>query len=153
MSEKYNKILKIKIKVSFFLGVILLVTGLGALLLLWYMPLPSGLAWLFAGALLVSLYQQLCRHALRCHRRSVVGLELDVAGGCAVCYAGAPEWFACSVTETYVHPRVVILCLQGEAPVRRFSVVMAWDAVPAEAFRELRVCVNLLRNPADAEER
>lgn len=150
MSEKYNKILRIKIKVSFFLVAILLATGFGALLLLWHTPLPSGLRWALAAALLLSLYRQLCRHALRCDRRSVVGLELDTAGHGAVCYAGATEWFACSVAETYVHPRIVILRLHTEAPVHHFSVVVAWDAVAAEAFRELRVCVNLLRNPADA---
>ena len=153
MSEKYNKILKIKIKVSFFLGCVLLVTGLGALLLLWYTPLPNGIGWVLAAALLISLYRQLCRHALRCDRRSIVGLELDTAGRGAVCYADATEWFACRVTESYVHPRVVILRLHAEAPVRRFSVVVAWDAVAAEVFRELRVCVNLLQYPADVEER
>ena len=153
MSEKYNKILKIKIKVSFFLAAILLATGLGALLLLWYTPLPNGLDWVLTAALLISLYRQLCRHALRCDRRSIVGLELDTTGRSAVCYAGATEWFTCSVTEVYVHPRVVILRLHAQAPARYFSVVVAWDAVAAEAFRELRVCVNLLQYPADAEER
>lgn len=133
--------------------VILLATGLGALILLWYTPLPSGVGWVLTIALLISLYRQLCRHALRCDRRSIVGLELDAAGRGAVCYADASEWFACSVTESYVHPRVVILRLQAEAPMRHFSVVVAWDAVAAEAFRELRVCVNLLHHSVDAEER
>ena len=131
----------------------MLVTGFGALLLLWHTPLPSGLAWVLAAALLISLYRQLYRHALRWDRRSIVGLELDTTGRCAVYYAGATEWFACYVTEAYVHPRVVILRVHTEAPVRHFSVVVAWDAVAAEAFRELRVCVNLLQYPADAKER
>ena len=153
MSEKFNKVLKIKIKVSFFLVAILLATGLGALLVLWYTPLPSGGYWALTAVLLISLYQQLYRHALRWDRHSIVGLELDATGRCAVYYAGATEWFACSVVEAYVHPRVVILRVRSEAPARHFSVVVAWDAVAAEAFRELRVCVNLLQHPADAEER
>ena len=121
---------------------------------MWYTPLPGGLGWVLTIALLISLYRQLCRHALRCDRRSIVGLELDTAGRGAVCYADASEWFACSVIESYVHPRVVILRLQAEASMRHFSVVVVvWDAVAAEVFRELRVCVNLLRYPVDVEEK
>lgn len=143
MLQKYDKSLIINIKVSIFLTVILLVTGLGAGLLLWYMPLPNGLDWLLGGMLLISLYRQLCQQALRCHRRSIADLELGAAGRCAVRYAGTTQWITCSITEAYAYPRIVILRLQGAC---RFSVVVAWDAVAAEALRQLRVYVNLLRN-------
>lgn len=117
------------------------------MVLLWYMPLPNGLDWLLGGMLLISLYRQLCQHALRCHRRSIASLELGVAGRCAVRYTGATQWVTCSITEVYAYPRIVILRVHA---ARHFSVVVAWDAVAAEALRQLRVYVNLLRNSGGA---
>lgn len=150
MSKKSDNVLIIDIKVSLFLTAVFLVSGVGGVLILSQLSLPGGLNWLLAAAVLVSLYRLLCLHALRSARRAVRCLKLDAAGGCAMGDGGSDEWRECRVVELFVHPRLVILRLHDVARARRCDVLVPWDAVEENRFRELRVHAQLLRQPADA---
>jgi hypothetical protein len=103
-------------------------------------------AWPVRGAialgLAVGLYFGLKTHAYRGSARAVDGLEFGADGTCAVRFSGAGQWTECEVEHSWVHPRLALLVLRV-AGARRARVAIAADALPAEAFRRLRVRLRL----------
>ncbi len=150
MSKRYDKYLIIEIKHSLFLGAVFLFLGLGAVLVVVPLSLPYGLGWWLAGAVLVSLTRLLCRHALGCARHAIHRIKLESSGACAIAHGASHPWQDCRVVGWFVHPWLVILRLQAIDTGRHRDVLVAWDALPEDLFRELRVRANGLRSTAEA---
>lgn len=148
MSKKFDNSLIIELKASLFLSSVLLFVGLGAVLLLLPLTLPyGGRLWLGA-VVLVALARMLCLHALGCAPQAIRRIKLMSSGACALA-AGASPWRDGEVTGWFVHPWLVILRLRHTAMGRPRTVLVAWDALPAESFRRLRVWANGLRRPME----
>ena len=150
MSKRYDKSLIIEIKHSLFLGTTFLFLGVGAGLVIVPLSLPYGLGWWLAGAVLASLIRLLCLHALVSARHTIRRIKLETSGACAIAYGALHPWQDCRVVGWFVHPRLVILRLQASDTGRHWDVLVAWDALPENLFRELRVRAKGLRSSAEA---
>jgi hypothetical protein len=150
LSKKYDHSLTVEIKHSLFLGSIFVFLGVGAVLVVATLSLPYGIGWWLAGGVLASLARLLCLHVLGCARHAVCRLKLETSGACAVAHGAHHPWRDCRVVGWFVHPWLVILRLQGTDTGRPQDVLVAWDALPENLFRELRVRVNGLRSTAEA---
>ena len=148
--EKYDKPLIIEIKHSVFLGSIWLVLGTGAVLLVLPLPLPYGLGWGLAGAVLIGATRLACLHALVCTRYAVRRITLQARGACAIAHGTSHPWQEAVVVGWFVRPWLVILRLRMADTGRRRDVLVAWDALPAERFRQLRVWAHGLRQSKEA---
>lgn len=110
--------------------------------IVWTLPVDlivrAGLLAAVAGG----LYAALRDHAWRRSIGAIVELEMDTEDECAVRQRGSDHWQECRMSAAWVHPTLVVLRLTGERG-GRFNLVVARDAVPAEAFRRLRVRLRL----------
>ncbi len=150
MLRKYDKSLILDIKHSYFLGSVFVFLGVGALLIVSQLSLPAGMDWALAGAAITSTARQLCQHVLGCSRRAVRRIKLESSGACAVVHDAIDSWQDSRVIGWYVQPWLVILRLQADEGGGQRAVLVAWDAVPQDLFRELRVRVYGLRRAVAA---
>ena len=148
MSERSYNVLKININNSYFLTSILAFTGLGAVLILVWMPGPILVRLLLSLLLLVSLYRHVCRDGLRCARDTVAALELGDDDRCSYRLKGSAAWQVATVTGRFVHPWLVILQLVPEGSRKALMLPIPWDALETEAFRGLRARLAMLRSAA-----
>jgi len=146
LSKKFDSPLIINIKVSRLLGLALLASHLGAAVLILAIPLPIEVQTLLLGALLVSLYPAVMRHALRRGSGAVTGLEIDTDGEYTL-RRGEGAWLPCQYIENFLSPWLVIVRLRPEGRRWPVSVVLARDAVEATAFRELRARLHFQVTP------
>lgn len=114
---------------------------LGGALIAWLLPLPWPVQLALCALVAASLSAALSRHAWRSGPRAITGIEIDSEGQCAVRMAGA--WRACTFTHVFVHPRLTLLGLRRHGRRRPEGLVIAADAMEAEAFRRLRAALNL----------
>lgn len=75
--------------------------------------------------------------------RIVEAVEWDTAGNWSVRYTGSARWHGCELRERWLHPWVVILRLRSETDARSLNLLVAADAVAADAFRRLRARLRL----------
>lgn len=143
MSERFDNNLIVKIKVSYTLMVLLAGAHIGGAMLLGVVPLHGFFKTGLLALLVVSAVHAIRLHGLRSARRALVELELDTEGLCALRQNGDENWRAAEIAQTLVHPWLVILVLKPEGRSRRLSLVIAADAVEAEAFRRLRARLRL----------
>lgn len=148
MSEKSYNLLKININNSYFLVFTLAFTGLGAVLILLWMPWPVMIRLPLSLLLLVSLYRHVCRVGLRCARDTVAALELAADGGCSYRLKDSATWQPGEITGRFVHPRLVILQLAPEGSRGGLMIPVPWDALDAETFRALRAHLAMQRSEA-----
>ncbi len=138
MSEKFDNKLIINIKVSRALIIVLTAMHLGGMILILLLPLPLlSIAGLQA-ALAISLANSLRTHGWRRTRRTITALELDHEGLCSVRLGQDPDWHECDIKRAVIHPRLVLLWLRIKGRRWPSGLVLAADAVEAEAFRRLR---------------
>ena len=149
LSKKYDGPLTLEIKPSLFLGSVFVFLGVGAALMAIKLSLPYGLGWCLAGAVLVGMARILCLHVLGCARHAVGCLKLEASDRCAVAHAVHHPWQDCRVVGWYAHPWLVILRLQALDTGRPRDVLVAWDALAQDRFRELRVRAHGLRRPVE----
>ena len=149
MSEKYNNSLIIEIKHSLFLGSVWLLLGLGAVLVIMPLSLPYGIGWGVAGAVLIGVTRLLRLHALGGTRQAIVRIKLQASGACAIVHGASQAWQDARVIGWFVHPWLVILRLHMADTGRPRDVLVAWDALPEDRFRELRVWARGLRRPVE----
>ena len=123
---------------------------MGAVLVAATLSLPYGIGRLLAAAGLVSLVHLVCQHALGCAPRAIHRLKLESSGVCAVTDGTSPAWQETRVVGWFVHPWLVILRLRGSVSGRRRDILVAWDALPENQFRELRARVYGLEGAVQA---
>lgn len=149
MSEEYDNSLIIEIKHSLFLGTVWLLLGLGAVLLVMSLSLPYGLRWGVTGVVLIGVTRLVCRHALGCTRHAIGRIKLQASGACAIAQGASRVWRDARVIGWFAHPWLVILRLRMADTGRPRDVLVAWDALPGDRFRELRVWARGLRRPVE----
>ncbi|MHB8534655.1 MAG: protein YgfX [Sulfuricaulis sp.] len=116
---------------------------LGGILIIAVLPLswPVRIGiWLLLG---MSLYRSLRLHARRNSPKAVAALEMDSEGVVALRFAGSEVWQDARIKTWFVHPWLTLLTLRVGARKTPVSLVIAADAVEAEAFRRWRVRLNL----------
>ena len=143
MSERFDNNLIVKIKVSYALMVLLAAVHIGGALLIGVVPLYGLFKTGLWALLAASAVHAIRLHGLRTASRALVELELDTEGLCSVRQNRDAHWRAAEIVQTLVHPWLVMLVLKPEGRARRLSLVIAADAVEAEAFRRLRARLRL----------
>ena len=150
MLIRSDKHLIIGIKDSLFLASIFVVLGVGAVLVMVPLSLPYGIGFGLAGVVLVSSFHWLCLHALGCSRNAIRRLKLESSGACAMAHGATDPWQDGRVVGWFVQPWLVMLRVQAAESGRQWDVLVAWDAVPENLFRELRVLAYGLRRAVEA---
>jgi len=143
LSERFDNNLIVKIKVSYTLMVLLAAVHIGGALLIGVVPLYGLFKTGLWALLAASAVHAIRLHGLRTASRALVELELDTEGLCSVRQNRDAHWRAAEIVQTLVHPWLVMLVLKPEGRARRLSLVIAADAVEAEAFRRLRARLRL----------
>ncbi|WP_148665414.1 protein YgfX [Sulfurifustis variabilis] len=142
MSARFGASLTIVLGPSHRLAGLLGIAYGGAIAIALLLPVP----WLVRGAIALvlafGLYLALRTHAYRSTAGTVNALEFGADGTCSVRFSGAGQWTECELEHSWVHPRLALLSLRV-AGARRARVAIAADAIPAEAFRRLRVRLRL----------
>lgn len=149
MLRKYDKSLILDIKHSYFLGSVFVLLGVGAAFIVTQLSLPDGMDWALAGALLISSARLLYLHVLGCSRHAVRRIKLESSGACAVARDATGPWQDSRVIGWYVQPWLVILRLQTTEGHGQRAVLVVWDALPPDLFRELRARVYGLRRAVE----
>ncbi len=144
MSEKsFNKI-RLELRASRLLLVVLVAVHGGALAIAMWVPLPLALRLGLVVLIVVSAYRELNRHALRRAQGAIVAFELSAEdGACAVRRRGSTDWQEARLVEQWVHPRLTLLTVRYARKRWPAGVVIAADAVEKEAFRRLRTQLRL----------
>lgn len=106
------------------------------------LPVPWAARLALAATAAIGFYVALRQQALRVSPRAVVAIDIDGEGEFGLRFADAREWRGCELADSWVHPKLVLLSLRGEGR-RHARVAIAADALPAEAFRRLRVWLRL----------
>ncbi|MEK7815829.1 MAG: protein YgfX [Pseudomonadota bacterium] len=123
--------------------VLLAAVHIGGALLIGVVPLYGLFKTGLWALLAASAVHAIRLHGLRTASRALVELELDTEGLCSVRQNRDAHWRAAEIVQTLVHPWLVMLVLKPEGRARRLSLVIAADAVEAEAFRRLRARLRL----------
>lgn len=92
--------------------------------------------WLILG---LSFYWLLITQAWRTASSAIEAVELDTEGSLSVRFTGNEHWHSCQVKSRFVHPWVTLLSLRVVGRSIPIKLVIAADAVEAEAFRRWRV--------------
>ena len=118
-------------------GALLLAFGGTALVLAAWLPVVLALPALFI--VILSAWQEIARHALRCVPEAVVGLQLDRENRCArIRLRGQSHWRLVEIQEIALYAVVVIITAREPGTGSR-TVLIPRDAVSGTAFRRLRV--------------
>ncbi len=117
---------------------ILTAIHLGGMALILLTSLPFLLTAGLLAALAASLAHSLRTHGWRRASRTITAFELDHEGLCSVRLGQDPDWHECEIRRAVIHPRLVLLWLRIRGRHWPTGLVLAGDAVDAEAFRRLR---------------
>ena len=142
MPDSPSGTLRIDLRPSLVVAVVLVALHsgamLGALALPWY-PWSVSIA---AGALIVSAWRTLTRHALRRGSGAIVTVAHSEAGGWRVTTATRACIGPCSLSGAFVHPRLTILSFSS--PCGRIDVLVPEGASDPDEARRLRVMLRRL---------
>ncbi len=130
--------LNLELGPSRWLAILLVIAHGGALALFTVLPLAWWWRIFLAGALLLSLWLTLNRHALRRGERAITRLVWDSDDTWLLIHADGKEQRAQLKPGSYVSPRLVILNFDGGRFGWQQSVVLLADALDAESLRKLR---------------
>lgn len=117
--------------------------GVGLLLLPW-LALPWGLAWILGVGIVVSFYLNLRGHALLSSPRAIVQITWDGQGAWRLRQRNGRERVGQLLPGYFAGPRLVLLNF-ALGPWRRTSVVLLPDNSESEALRRLRVRLRVRR--------
>lgn len=132
-----------------FLGGLLAVSHIGAGALAWMLPWPVGAQAALTVGLMLSLYREVRRHALRHGPKAIAGLEIDTDGDYSL-RVGQGDWTACRYVESFLSSWLVIVRLIPEGRRRPVNILLARDAVEPNAFRELRARLHFQVAPQES---
>ena len=147
LSKRFDSPLIINVKVSRLLGLALIASHLGAVLLTVQLPWPAWVQTVLVGGIVASALHGIRRHAWRRGPGALTGLEIDTDGDYYV-RRDAGDWLPCRYAESFLSSWLVIVRLIPEGRRRPVSVLLAADAVPPEQFRELRARLHFQTPPA-----
>jgi hypothetical protein len=133
----------LNIKVSHLLIGIFLAVHLGAMALVFMVPIGWPLRFGLWGLLGWSLYYSLVTHAWRSGPLAITAIELDNEGVASVRFAGSETWQPVRITSRFVHPWLTLMTLRLESRRWPLSLAIAADAVEPEPFRRWRVALKL----------
>ncbi len=142
MSTKSPVSLRLDLGASRLLAAVLMAAHGGAAAIAAWLPLALPFRLGLLALVAVSLYRGLRDHALRRGARAITAFRLNADDTCAV-QRGAAGWEEGRLRDCWVHPLLTILVVRAGGRRRSVSVVIAADAVSAEAFRRLRVRLRL----------
>lgn len=128
--------LTIELTVSARLMTALAVIHLGALTLVWWLPMTVWAQAPLAAALVASLTHSLWRLG---PGRYISALALSGDDAWSWRRAGDGAWEHAELLGSYLHPALIILRLRAGSGSRRLAILLTADTVAAEILRELRV--------------
>jgi toxin CptA len=143
LSKNSENNLILKINVSRSLAAILVLTHLGAMILVAVAPVAWPLRPGVWALLVWSLYRSVRRHALRRGPDAVEEIEIDAAGELSVRLAGSATWRTGRLAASFVHPWLMLVSLRLDGRKWPVHVVAAADAVEPGVFRRWRVALRL----------
>ncbi len=149
VTKKYDNPLIIIIKVSVFLGGLLAMSHIGVGLLIWMLPWPVWVRMVLTIGLMLSLYREVRRHALRQGPKAITALEIDTDGDYSL-RVGQGDWTPCQFVESFRSEWLVIVRLNIGDRRWPVSVLLARDAVDPTLLRELRARLNLQVSAGDS---
>ena len=142
MPESSGSALRVELRPSFAVAAVLAVAHAGAMLGALELPLYPWSASIAAGALLVSAWRSLARHALRRGAAAVVAIAHSEPAGWRMTTAMGESVGPCTLTGAFVHPRLTILSFS--APRRRIDVLVPEGASDPDESRRLRITLRRL---------
>lgn len=142
-SEKSPAKLSIDLGVSPRLTILFVFVHGGALVIAIFVEMSLALRVLAVLLIGMSLYRNLMVHTLRRAPRAVVALTVNEDDTCALRHRGSEVWREGRLTDSWVHPLLVIVVVRLEGSRWSTGVLIAGDAVAAESFRRLRVRLRL----------
>lgn len=119
--------------------------GVGLLVLPW-LALPWGLAWILGVGIIVSFCLNWRSHALLSGPRAIVQIVWDGQGVWHLRQRNDIEWTGELLPGYFAGPRLVLLSFVLGPWWRRTSVVLLPDNSESEALRRLRVRLRIARN-------
>lgn len=143
MSAKSPDSLRLDLGASRTLAAVLIVVHGGAVAIAALLPLALPVRIAVIALVLASVYRAVRDHALRWGGTAITAFVLDDGDSCTVRRGGADGWEQARLLDRWVHPQLTILVVRCRGRRWPSNIVIAADAVPAEAFRRLRVRLRL----------
>ncbi|MEW5756941.1 MAG: protein YgfX [Pseudomonadota bacterium] len=137
-SSVFDRPLRLELKPSRYLYLLILIGYGGALLLLWLTPLWWPVKLLLTLALLGDGWRQVRRHVWYRHCAAIPALIWHEDGRWVVPGDGTREDSELTLKQSFVHPWLVVLNFAA-GRWRTNSVVILPDALEHDTFRRLRV--------------
>ena len=131
--------LRVSLKFSRRLAVLLLAGHAVAVACVLIVPLPLGLRALLFCALLISLLYVLLNQAGRALPMSIIGLQFEREGGVHVQCRNGKAFEARVLGSSFVAPYLTIILFKPNKAWFARSVVVLPDMLPPDLFRALRV--------------
>ena len=142
MPESPSSTLRIELRPSLVVAVVLVAAHSGAMLGALALPLQPSSASIAAAALLVSAWRTLTRHALRRGPAALVSVAHSEAAGWRVTTATGASIGPCTLSSAFVHPRLTILSFSS--PRGRIDVLVPEGASDPDEARRLRIMLRRL---------
>ena len=142
MPESSNSALRVELRPSLVVAAVLAAAHAGAMLGALALPLNPWSAWVVAGALLVSAWRTLTRHALRRGPAAIVTVAHSEEGGWRATTATRECVGPCTLSGAFVHPRLTILSFSS--PQGRIDVLVPEGASDPDEARRLRIMLRRL---------
>ena len=142
MPESPGDALRVELRPSLMVAALLAAMHAGAMLGALALPLYPWSASIAAGALLVSAWRSLTRHALRRGSAAVVAIAHEEPAGWRVTTAMRECVGPCTLTGAFVHPRLTILSFSS--PRGRIDVLVPEVASDPDESRRLRITLRRL---------
>jgi hypothetical protein len=143
LSTNFDNKLIIKLKRSWTIGSILILSHGGALAISTIVPLPWAVRLTLLGLIAISLYQSVRRYALHKGEQTIRWAELDGDGEWHLGLGNAEVLGPCSVKGHYAKPWLILVRLVSPTKRMPLSLVVTPDAVDHEVFKNLQVRLNL----------
>ena len=142
MPESPGGTLRVELRPSLVVAAVLAAAHAGAMLGALALPLQPWSASIVAGALLVSAWRNLTRHALRRGPAAIVTVAHSEATGWRVTTATRECVGPCTLSGAFVHPRLTILSFSS--PCGRIDVLVPEGASDPDEARRLRIMLRRL---------
>ena len=142
MPESPDGALRVELHPSPVVAMVLATVHAGAMLGAFALPLYPWSASIAAGALLVSAWRTLTRHALRRGPAALVALAHSEAAGWRVTTATRECVGPCTLSSAFVHPLLTILSFSS--PRGRIDVLVPEGASDPDEARRLRIMLRRL---------
>lgn len=142
-SKKYAAPLRLDLRPSLLLSLLVAAMHIVALASVWLLSLPSWLSVLASILLVYSAWHNIAHHALRRRANSIVALLWDEHDQWHLLTRAGERLQAMLSADSFVHPKLVVLNYKLPGRWRGRSVVIPADAMALQPLRQLRVRLKL----------